>query len=416
MDYKPLSISPGQVDFVHSPRSAGKMKVGGSVRLNPVGVILLVVACLAVVYFVMRPTEPSVRAESRLVSLKELLAVTIQIAHRGGAEVKRIRDEVDIGEKSKGKTQEGANNPVTDGDILSHQAMYYGILKAFPHVNVISEEDDPVKVDMSQVKMPHLTHPEVDEIAIEDMQVPADEIDVWIDPLDATQEYTEGLVHYVTTMVCVAVKGQPVMGVIHKPFDQVTAWGWAGPNYVSRVVQEDVKNNNPSAHRDLSQSRIIVSRSHAGSVHDVAETAFGKDAKVEPAGGAGYKSWEVIKGNQDVYVHVTLIKKWDICAGNAILNALGGKLTTLTGDKIDYSGRPAHEKNEGGVLATMHDHAAYVDALEHVEAKSPDHASDMHVGCAHLATHWSSLSEKSEENSRAARFDVCSNLRDVGAQ
>ena len=39
-----------------------------------------------------------------------------------------------IGEKSKGKTQEGANNPVTDGDMLSHKAMYHGLRKAFPEV------------------------------------------------------------------------------------------------------------------------------------------------------------------------------------------------------------------------------------------------------------------------------------------
>ena len=74
-----------------------------------------------------------------------------------------------------------------------------------------------------------------------------------------------------------------------------------------------------------------------------------------------------MKGTQDAYVHVTLIKKWDICAGDALLRALGGRLTTLKGEDVDYSGGgPAgpQEKNEGGVLATMHDHAAYVELLK----------------------------------------------------
>ncbi len=59
---------------------------------------------------------------------------------------------------------------------------------------------------------------------------------------------------------------------------------------------------------------------------------------------------------------MTLIKKWDICAGAAILRALGGRLTTLSGSEVDYSGRSG-PRNEGGVLATMHDHQAYVDVL-----------------------------------------------------
>ncbi len=29
-------------------------------------------------------------------------------------------------------------------------------------------------------------------------------------------------------MVCVAVRGEPVIGVIHKPFEDQTAWGFAG--------------------------------------------------------------------------------------------------------------------------------------------------------------------------------------------
>ena len=40
---------------------------------------------------------------------------------------------------------------------------------------------------------------------------------------------------------------------------------------------------------------------------------------------------------KDAYVHVTKIKKWDICAGDAILRALGGKLTDLDGKEVDYS-------------------------------------------------------------------------------
>ena len=105
--------------------------------------------------------------------------------------------QVDIGEKSKGKTKEGANNPVTDGDMLSHRAMYYGLLKAFPHLNVISEEDDPEPVDFNTVELPKQKDPEVDKIIsdADDVLVPMDEVDVWIDPLDATQEVKKFLRH-----------------------------------------------------------------------------------------------------------------------------------------------------------------------------------------------------------------------------
>ena len=83
----------------------------------------------------------------------------------------------------------------------------------------------------------------------------------------------------------------------------------------------------------------------------------------------GYKTLEVIKGNQDAYVHTTLIKKWDICAGNAILSSLDGKMTTLDGKHIDYrSGNYA--KNEGGLLATTFNHDSYLDKLSHLKNKS----------------------------------------------
>ena len=68
-------------------------------------------------------------------------------------------------------------------------------------------------------------------------------------------------------------------------------------NFVSKVVRSDFEKNG-GRHPDLAKSRLIVSRSHAGEVHNVTERVFGSGATVTPAGGAGYKAWEVVKGEQ----------------------------------------------------------------------------------------------------------------------
>ena len=169
-------------------------------------------------------------------------------------------------------------------------------------------------------------------------------------------------------MVCIAIRGEPIVGVIHKPFSDKTAWGWSGAGFVSQDVSDDIKvhfgTSDYRQHQDLSKAKIIISRSHSGTVHEVAKSAFGENVNVTPAGGAGFKAWEVAKGAQDAYVHVTLIKKWDICPGDALLGALGGKMTDLNGKEIDYSGKPAFVKAEGGILATLHNHDAFLEKLK----------------------------------------------------
>ncbi|XP_048959651.1 Golgi-resident adenosine 3',5'-bisphosphate 3'-phosphatase isoform X3 [Canis lupus dingo] len=188
-------------------------------------------------------------------------------------------------------------------------------------------------------------------------EVPAESVTVWIDPLDATQEYTEDLRKYVTTMVCVAVNGKPVLGVIHKPFSEYTAWAMVdgGSNVKARTSYNE------------KTPRIIVSRSHSGMVKQVALQTFGNQTTIIPAGGAGYKVLALLdvpdksQEKADLYIHVTYIKKWDICAGNAILKALGGHMTTLSGEEISYTGS---DGIEGGLLASIRmNHQALVRKL-----------------------------------------------------
>ena len=69
----------------------------------------------------------------------------------------------------------------------------------------------------------------------------------------------------------------------------------------------------------------------------------------------------MIQGHADAYVHTTFIKKWDICAGNAIINAKGGRMTTIEGRNIDYSkGDPG---NENGLVASLKNHNVYLEKL-----------------------------------------------------
>lgn len=261
-------------------------------------------------------------------------------------------------EESKGQTLEGANNPVTQGDMLSHRAMFYGFKKEFPKLNVVSEEHDHGDVDLSGVKSPDISGINLNDRLHnkDDEMVSAGNLLVWIDPLDATQEYTENLVQYVTTMICIAVKGRPVAGIIHKPFLHKTYWAWLGHGSSDNIKVPAEKES------ALKTPRVIVSRSHAGKVNATVRSAFGSESKVIPAGGAGYKVLSLFEDTADSYVHVTLIKKWDICAGDALLRTFGGKMTTLDNEAIEYDdgSKPANEK---GLLASLHNHAEFQEKL-----------------------------------------------------
>lgn len=288
------------------------------------------------------------------VSLRELLDAGVAAAEAGGEQVRRVRLSNRLAQQSKGKTREGADDPLTAGDLSSHRVMYGGLSAAFPAIAIVSEEhtegDHNTAVSLlSRARA-------LRGLIGDDVLVPAKAVTVWIDPLDATQEYTENLLDYVTTMVCVAVHGSPVIGVIHQPFLNKTTWGWVGHG----------SNVQAPPHSDAADTRVVVvSRSHAGEVESLAKKAFGPDVKVVPAGGAGYKVLQLVEGHADAYLHSSAIKKWDVCAGNALLASLGGRMTALDGTNLGY-GSEGSQVHLGGLLATVHNHGRVLDTVRKV--------------------------------------------------
>ncbi|NXX88037.1 IMPA3 monophosphatase, partial [Centropus bengalensis] len=343
------------------------------IRLSPLGMAVFCLLGLGVLYhlysgflagrfalFVL--SEPAPDAPRGSVDLRELLAVSVLAAARGGEEVKRVRE---------------GNHPSSTMGFLYLRLILkrlcaanmlpdfhiYTLKKNLDLSVVINSEERVDTADQETVSWDRSIPEEIKQ-KIEPKEVPAESVTVWIDPLDATQEYTEDLRQYVTTMVCVAVNGKPVIGVIHKPFSAYTAWAMVdgGSNVKAR-----------SSYNEKAPT-IIVSRSHAGKVEQVARQTFGNKTVIIPAGGAGYKVLallDVAEKNQekaDVYIHVTYIKKWDICAGNAVLRALGGYMTTLSGEEISYTGS---DGNEGGLIASINmNHKALIEKLPDLEKTS----------------------------------------------
>lgn len=247
--------------------------------------------------------------------------------------------------------------------------MVHPLSAAFPGLRVISEEhsaeDDAIDVIPIHLTDEMLRDPQYSQVP-DGVRVPLGQLDVWVDPLDATKEYSEGLTQYVTTMVCVARNGVPIIGVIHKPFSHSPQTYWSfDSKYLSKNIISALSGRNSSNH----SLRAIISRSHAGDVESKIRTGLSglyKNIEVISAAGSGFKTIQMIEDKADVYVHMTLIKKWDICAPNAILNSIASaRMTTLGGQAINYHyDKPVN--NEDGLLASMNqDHQQLVQLLAH---------------------------------------------------
>lgn len=90
-----------------------------------------------------------------------------------------------------------------------------------------------------------------------------------------------------------------------------------------------------------------------------------KPDQVLKVGGAGYKVMLLMEGKASAYVFASAgCNKWDTCAPEAILTAIGGRLTDIHGRPYPYTADAQHG-NRRGVLATARagDHAWYVDNI-----------------------------------------------------
>ncbi|XP_068198164.1 3'(2'),5'-bisphosphate nucleotidase 1 isoform X3 [Antennarius striatus] len=288
-----------------------------------------------------------------------LLASAYNVAEKAGSIVRKVLHSGDLGIVEK----TGANDLQTLADRLAQQSICASLSRRFPKVTIIGEEDLPSEETSEDlIEDGHSEEILQKTCPAEYSGLKEEELVVWVDPLDGTKEYTEGLLDHVTVLIGIAYGGKAIAGVINQPFYNYqlgagaelgrTIWGMPGLGAFGFQLKE-VEND---------RRIVVTTRSHSNKVVMDCVNAM-EPHEVVRVGGAGNKIIQLVEGQVSAYVFASLgCKKWDTCAPEAILHAVGGKLTDMHGNGYRYDAN-VKRMNSTGVLATLRNHEFYLSRV-----------------------------------------------------
>ncbi|HXQ51938.1 MAG TPA: 3'(2'),5'-bisphosphate nucleotidase CysQ [Stellaceae bacterium] len=160
-----------------------------------------------------------------------------------------------------------------------------------------------------------------------------------VDPLDGTREFVKRNGEF--TVNIALVEGQRVvLGVVHLPVADVTYAG-AGPGSATRQSGNEAPAAIAARPLPAFGAVVLHSRSHAKNEDVYAYTAW-LTAPEYRAMGSSAKFCLVAEGTADIYPRFGPTMEWDTGAGQAVLEAAGGKVmrfpenTKLAYAKPDY--------------------------------------------------------------------------------
>jgi len=292
-------------------------------------------------------------------SFSTILGTSIKAANHAGKMVRDIMKGGDLSIVEK----TGANDLQTAADRAANDIILGSLMRAIPDLVVIGEEGiASANIDPTWLVEKSDEHGLQESLPESLLTANLSDFTVWVDPLDATKEYTEGFLDHVTVLIGIALGKKAVAGVIHQPF-----YGFENEkdfNKLGRTFYGVIGAGTVGIEKTPPPSEGIIcttTRSHSNKLVNAALEAV-KPTEVLKVGGSGHKVLLLIEGKAHAYVFPSPgCKKWDTCAPEAILHALGGKLTDFRGEPYPYD-KDATWPDEHGVLATAieSDHAKYL--------------------------------------------------------
>jgi 3'(2'), 5'-bisphosphate nucleotidase len=207
-------------------------------------------------------------------------------------------------------------SPVTEADAMAEKVILKGLKQLWPEVPVLAEEA-AAGGDVPDVGSRFFL----------------------VDPLDGTKEFLSRNGEF-TVNIALIENGRPVMGVVYAPATEQMFWGETGNGAGFSKLRSgdslaDVKwsaiHVRPTPAEGLT---VVASRSHM----DANTSAHLQTCKVKSltSAGSSLKFCLVAMGEADLYPRFGRTMEWDTAAGQAVLEAAGGKVCNVDGSPLMY--------------------------------------------------------------------------------
>jgi 3'(2'), 5'-bisphosphate nucleotidase len=253
------------------------------------------------------------------------LQVAVAAAQAAGHLAQGLQSGVSHSCKSDG-------SPVTAGDLAANDLILGHLAAAFPTDGILSEEtgESPDRRGRSRL---------------------------WIiDPIDGTTDYVAGSPEW-AVQLALAIDGVLALGVLALPGHGLTlvglpgrgAWQIGADGIAPLRIVHAAVDTLISSHS--TRNRRVVAQ---------LQRSLPEFALVQ-ATSVGIKTWKLIHGLADLYVHPRRIAEWDVAAPAAVLQAVGGTASDLAGRDLRFNS--ASGRCPGLIFSVRPDHAAIVARL-----------------------------------------------------
>lgn len=173
-----------------------------------------------------------------------------------------------------------------------------------------------------------------------------------VDPLDGTKEFIKRNGEF-TVNIGLVEDGAPVMGVVLAPTTGEIFVGDAHGASTGKVVDGVVTQRRPISAGGGGNLKIVASRSHG---HEALEKLCQTlNVESDVSVGSSLKFCLLARGDAQLYPRFTPTCEWDTAAGQAVLEAAGGVVITLDGDKLRYGKSASNFLNPYFVAAANED-------------------------------------------------------------